>query len=156
MELYTDNTLRQTLAAPPFSFLLDTTVFDNGDHTIRVLVYDTILQTSTASVAVVADNIFAPGGLKAVKAVNRSLLLREYVNVLTWTDDARNTNLWKYRVYRITGAGRELIAEMDKALTGVTYRYVHRRTNPSETYVYEVVGTGPLDREGLSATVTAR
>lgn len=156
VELYADNSLRQTLAAPPFSFLLDTTVFDNGAHTIRVLVYDTILQTSPASVAVVVDNIFAPGDLKAVKSVNRSLLLREYINVLTWKDNARNTSLLKYRVYRVTGAGRELVVEMDKASTSTTYRYLHRRIDPSETYVYEVVGVGLLDREGLSATVTAR
>ena len=156
VELYTDSALRQTLSAPPFSFLLDTTVFTNGAHTIRALVYDTILQTSPASVAVVADNIFAPGNLQAARSVNRSLLLREYVNVVTWADNAQNTSLLKYRVYRVTGAGRELVVEIDKATTNATYRYLHRRINPSETYVYEVVGVGALDREGLSATVTAR
>ncbi len=156
VELYTDNTLRQTLSAPPFSFLLDTTVFNNGAHTIRVLVYDTILQTSQASVAVVADNIFAPGELTAVKSVSRSLLLREYINVLGWKDNARNASLLKYRVYRVTGGGRELVVEVDKASTNTTYRYLHRRIDPSGIYVYEVVGVGPLDREGLSATVTAR
>jgi M6 family metalloprotease-like protein len=157
VELYTDNTLRQTLTAPPYSFLLDTAVLDNGDHTIKACVYDTLLQMSQASVAVVADNIFAPVNLKAVRAVNRSLLLREYVNVLTWAHDARNTSVWAYRVYRLTGTGRELLAELNKATTDTaTYRYVHRQINTSETYVYEVVGVGTLDREGLSATVTAR
>jgi M6 family metalloprotease-like protein len=157
VELYADNTLRQTLTAPPYSFLLDTAVLGNGDHTIKALVYDTILQMGQASVAVVADNIFAPGNLEAVRAVNRSLLLREYVNVVTWAHDARSTSVWAYRVYRLTGTGRELLAELNKAPTdAATYRYVHRRINTSETYVYEVVGVGPLDREGLSATVTAR
>jgi len=156
VELYTDNTLRQTLTAPPFSFSLDTTVFDNGAHTIRALVYDTILQTSPASVDVVVDNIFAPGDFRAVKSINRSLLLREYVNVLTWKDNARNASLLKYRVYRVTGAGRELVVEMDKASTNTTYRYLHRGISPSGTYVYEVVGVGNLNREGLAAMATAR
>lgn len=156
VELYTDNTLRQTLMAPPFSFLLDTTVVSNGEHLIRALVYDTIFQSSPASVSVVADNIFAPEYLKAVRSINRSLLLREYVNVLTWADNPRNAGLLKYRVYRVTGAGRELVAEMDTVATATTYRYLHRRIDPSETYVYEVVGVGPQDREGLSATITAR
>ena len=156
VELYTDNTLRQTLTAPPFSFSLDTTVFDNGAHTIRALVYDTILQTSPASVDVIVDNIFAPGDFRAVKSINRSLLLREYVNVLTWKDNARNASLLKYRVYRVTGAGRELVVEMDKASTNTTYRYLHRGISPSGTYVYEVVGVGNLNREGLAATATAR
>jgi len=156
VELYTDTSLWQTLTAPPFSFSLDTTVFDNGAHTIRALVYDTILQTSPASVDVVVDNIFAPGDFRAVKSINRSLLLREYVNVLTWKDNARNASLLKYRVYRVTGAGRELVVEMDKASTNTTYRYLHRGISPSGTYVYEVVGVGNLNREGLAATATAR
>jgi len=156
VDLYADSVLRQTLTAAPFSFLLDTSLFSNGAHTVRAVAYDTIQQSGTASVDVVADNIFAPAHLQAVKSVNRSLLLREYVNVLTWEDDARNTSLLKYRVYRVTAAGRELLVEMYKASTSTTYRYLHRRTNPSEIYVYEVVSVGDLDREGLSATVTAR
>jgi M6 family metalloprotease-like protein len=156
VELYADTLLVQTLTAPPYSFLLDTTVFTNGNHSVRAVVYDTFLQTSTTSVAVVTDNIFAPGNLQAARSINRSLLLREYVNVLTWADNSQNTSLLKYRVYRVTDAGRELVVELDKASANTTYRYLHRRINPLETYVYEVVGVGNLDREGISATVTAR
>jgi hypothetical protein len=123
----------------------------NGDHTIKARVYDTLLQMSQASVAVVADNIFAPGDLKAVRVVNHSLLLREYVNIVTWADDDRNTSVRAYGVYRLSGTGRELLADLNKATTDTaTYRYAQRRINTSETYVYEVVGIGPLDREGLS------
>lgn len=156
VELYTDTSLWQTLTAPPFSFLLDTYSLTNGAHTLRAVVYDTILQTSPASVDVVVDNIFAPGDFRAIKSINRSLLLREYVNVLTWKDNARNASLLKYRVYRVTGAGRELVVEMGKASTNTTYRYLHRGISPSGTYVYEVVGVGNLNREGLAATATAR
>lgn len=156
VELYTDTTLWQTLTAPPFSFLLDTTPLSNGTHTIWVRAYDTILQPGTASVSVVTDNIFAPGNLKAVKTVNRSLLLREYVNVLTWADNSRNTSVLKYRVYQVTAAGRVLLAEIAKGPRNMSYRYLHRGVSGSGTYVYEVVGVGNLDREGLVATATAR
>jgi hypothetical protein len=104
---------------------------------------------------VVTDNIFAPISLKAVKAVNRSLLLREYVNVLTWADNSLNTGVLKYRVYRVTGGGRTLVAEVPKA-AGITYRYLHRGISRTETYTYEVVAVGSLDREGLAATATAK
>jgi M6 family metalloprotease-like protein len=156
VELYTDTTLRQTLTAPPFSFLLDTTPLSNGTHTIWVQAYDTILQLATASVSVNVDNIFPPLSLRAVKTVNRSLLLREYVNVLTWTDNSRNTSLLKYRIYRVTAGGRALVAEVAKASTNTPYRYLHRRISSTEVYAYEVVGVGSLDREGLAATATAR
>ena len=156
VELYTDTTLWQTLTAPPFFFLLDTTPLSNGTHTIEVRAYDTILQPGTASVSVVTDNLFAPASLKAAKLVNRSLLLREYVNVVSWTDNSRNTSVLKYRVYQVTGTGRVLLTEIAKGPRNTSYRYLHRGVSASGTYVYEVVGVGNLDREGLAATATAR
>ena len=156
VELYTDQTLRQTLTAPPFSFLLDTTAVANGPRTLRAVVYDSILQTSEASVAVTVENIFAPSGLEADRTVNRGLLLREYVNVLTWADDPRNTTVTKFRIYRVTGEGRALVGEVPQATGGPSYRFFHRGIDPAETYAYEVVGVGSLEREGAAATATAR
>ena len=156
VELYTDTTLWQTLTAPPFSFFLDTTPLSNGTHTIGVRAYDTILQPGTASVSVVTDNLFAPVSLKATKLVNRSLLLREYVDAVSWADNSRNTSVLKYRVYLVTGTGRVLLAEIAKGPRNMSYRYLHRGVSASGIYAYEVVGVGNLDREGLAATATAR
>jgi M6 family metalloprotease-like protein len=156
VELYADQFLTQTLTAPPYSFLLDTTTLTNGVHTVRAVAHDTIQQTASAAVAVIVENIFAPVNLLAVRSVNRSLLLREYVNLLTWADNSRNTTVEKYRIYRVTGAGRVLLAEVAKSASNTTYRWLHRGTSATETYVYEVVGVGALDREGVPATATAR
>jgi M6 family metalloprotease-like protein len=155
VDLFVDTALIQSLTAPPFSFLFDTTAFSNGTRTLRAVVYDTILQTSTAAVFVNVDNIFPPLNLKAEKAVNRSLLLREYINLLTWRDDPRNLSVSKFRVYRVTGSGRALIAEVPRTSTNTLYRYLHRKTNGQETYTYDVVGVGNLDREGAAARATA-
>ena len=156
VELYGDAFLSQTLTAPPFSFAFDTTLFSNGTHLVRAVATDSIGLTAEADVDVVMDNIFPPVNLKAVKAVNRSLLLREYVNVLTWTDNSRNTSVTKYRIYRVTGGGRTLLGEVAKAAGETAYRYLHRGVAGTEKYTYDVVGVGALDREGLAATVTAR
>jgi M6 family metalloprotease-like protein len=156
VELYTDTTLWQTLTAPPFSFLLDTTPLSNGTHTIRAVAYDTILLSGTASVSVITDNIFAPRSMKAEKLANRSLLLREYVNAISWVDNSKNTSVLKYRIYQVVGAGRVLLTEIAKGTRNMSYRYLHWGVSGSGTYVYEVVGVGNLDREGLAATATAR
>lgn len=156
VDLFVDTALKQTLTAPPFSFLLDTTALSNGTRTLRAVVYDTILQTSSASVSVDVDNIFPPLSLKAERAVNRSLLLREYVNVLSWRDDPRNLSVSKFRVYRVTGLGRALLAEVPRTSAITAYRYLHRGINGQETYTYEVVGVGSLDRESSAATATVR
>jgi M6 family metalloprotease-like protein len=156
VELYTGTTLRQTLTAPPYTFALDTTALANGTQELRAVAYDSILQTSQDTVSVVVDNIFAPVGLAAVRAVNRSLLVREYVNVLTWNHDPRSTTVVKYRVYRVTEGGRALLGEVPTTAGGTSYRYLHRGTAGAEAYTYEVVGVGNLDREGPAASATAR
>ena len=156
VELYTDAMLRQTLTAPPFSFLLDTTALPNGAHVLRAVATDTNVQTGQDSISVTVDNIFPPMNLKAVRTVNRSLLLQEPVNVLTWTDDPRNTTVSGFRVYRITGGERDLIGEVPRASTVTSYRFLHRGTNRTETYTYEVVGVSGLNREGPAASATAR
>jgi len=155
VELYTDTSLWQTLTAPPFSFLLDTYPLTNGAHTLRAVVYDTILQTNSVAVSVNVDNIFPPLSLKAEKAVNRSLLLREYVNILSWRDDSRNLSVSKFRIYRVTEGGPALVAEVPRSSANTTYRYLHRSVNSSETYTYDVVGVGSLDRESAAARATA-
>jgi hypothetical protein len=156
VDLYADTVLLQTLTAPPFTFSLDTTALTNGPRQLRAVVTDTLPQTAQASVSVVVDNIYAPAGFQAVRTVNRSLMLRETVNVLTWADNPRNTGVLKFRIYQVAPGGRVLVAEVAKAASGTTYRYLHRGINGAETYAYEVVGVGDLDREGPAASATAR
>jgi hypothetical protein len=156
VELYADTTLLQTLTAPPFTFSLDTTTLTNGPRELRAVVTDTLPQTAQASVSVIVDNLYAPAGFQAVRTVNRGLLLREILNVLTWADNPRNTGVVKFRIYRVTAGGRALVAEVAGAASGTTYRYLHRGINGAETYTYEIVGVGSLDREGAAASATAR
>jgi hypothetical protein len=156
VELYTGTTLRQTLTAPPYTFALDTTALANGAQDLRAVAYDSILQTSQDTVSVVVENIFAPSGLAAVRAANRSLLIREYVNVLTWSHDTRNTTVSAYRVYQVTAVGRVLLGEVARTASATSFRYLHRGVSGTETYTYEVVGVGNLDREGAAASATVR
>jgi len=156
VELYGGSTLVQTLTAAPYSFSLDTTQFANGSLTVRAVAYDALGLTGDASVSVVLANIFAPVNLKASRMINRSLLLREYVNVLTWADNSKNSGVTKYRIYRTTDGGRALVAEVAKAIGNTVYRYLHRGIDRTQTYTYQVVAVGPSDREGIAATVTAR
>jgi M6 family metalloprotease-like protein len=156
VELYGDSYLSQILTAPPFSFTLDTTLFTNGSHTVRAVAYDSMGFSAEADIGVVMANIFPVVNFTATRAVNRSLLLREYVNILTWADNSRNTSVAKYRIYRITAGGRALVAEVAKAAANTTYRYLHRMIDRSEVYIYEVVGVNGQGREGLAVSSTAK
>ncbi len=155
VELYGGSTLVQTLSAAPYAFSLDTTQFANGPLVVRAVAYDALGLTGDADIALTLANIFAPVNLKAVRMLNRSLLLREYVNVLTWADDSRNSGLTAYRIYRTAGEGRTLVAEVPKAAGNTIYRYLHRRIDRAQTYAYQVVAVGAGGREGIPAAVTA-
>jgi M6 family metalloprotease-like protein len=156
VELYAGGVLRSTLTAPPYAFSLDTTVLDNGTRPIEAVAYDTILQTASAAVSVVVDNLYAPANLKAERKVNRSLLLREYVDVLTWNDNSRNTSVVSFRVYVVNGAGRQLIDEVPVGAAGTTYRSFHRNVDPASACNYEIVSVGAAGRESPAGTITAR
>ena len=144
------------LTAPPFSLTYDMRWYSNGTHTIRVVAYDSILQTSQDTVSVVVDNIFPPADFEAVRTVNRSLLLREYVNLLTWTNDSRNTTVSSYRIYWVTSGGRNLVAEVALTSGSTPYRFIHRGIDNAQEQRYEVVGVGNLGREGSGAWAIAR
>jgi M6 family metalloprotease-like protein len=156
VELSVDGALNGTLTAAPFVFGLDTTLLSNGSHTLRAVAYDTIGTSAAAEVSVVTENIFAPANLKAVRTLNRGLLLREYVVVLTWADNSRNTSVTKYRIYRTTGGVRTLVGETVRAASNTTNRYLDRGVTRTGSYSYEVAGVNEDGREGLAAVATAR
>jgi len=156
VELFVDGALNGTLTAAPFVFALDTTLLSNGSHTLRAVAYDTIGTSAAAEVSVVTENIFAPANLKAVRTLNRGLLLREYVVVLTWADNSRNTSVVKYRIYRTTGGVRTLVGETAKAASNTTNRFLDRGVTRTGSYSYEVAGVNEGGREGLTAVASVK
>jgi M6 family metalloprotease-like protein len=156
VELYGDVTLEGTLTSAPYSFSLDTTTLWNGTRTLKAIAYDEVLQKATASVSVTVDNLYAPTGLTAQRVLNRGLILREYICVLTWTDNPGNTTDSKFRIYLVSSGQRQLLAELNKDKGSGPYTYFHRGVATGQTYTYNVVAVGNLDREGEGASVTLR
>ena len=156
VEFYVDWTLRETRTAAPYSFTLDSTALYNGTHDLMATAYDRVAQKASSSVSVVVDNLYSPINLTGRKVVNRSALLREYINVLTWNDDPRNLTVAKFRVYTVSGTQRQLLAEVNRDKLAGPYTYLHRRVPASQALTYDVVAVGGQDREGLAAAVTVR
>ena len=155
VELFVDSALVQTLTEAPYSFSLDTASLTNGQHTFEAVAYDALGLSGLTSVRVIVDNIFAPANLKVVKSLNRSLLLAEYVDVLTWSDPATSSNIVKYRVYLNAAGGLTLLGEITKG-SSTSYRYLHRGVTKTAVTIYQVVGVNASGREGTAAVATAR
>jgi hypothetical protein len=90
------------------------------------------------------------------KVLNRGALLREYVNVLTWTDNLRNTTDSKFRVYVLVGGQRQLLTEVNRGDLSGPFRYLHRHITAGAEYTYSLAAVGSQDREGEAVTVTVR
>lgn len=57
VEFYIDNQLKATDTQPPYTYIWYTTSTANGFHTVKVVAYDTLLQTATAQVDVYVNNV---------------------------------------------------------------------------------------------------
>ena len=156
VELSVDGVLEATDEAAPYDFSFDTKTVWNGTHTLSVVAYDQVLQTATASVAVSVQNLFAPDSVTAQKVLNRGALLREYINVLTWKDNTRNTTDTKFRIYLVNGGQRQLLGEVIRDKILGPYTYLHRRVLGGQAYTYNIVPVGLQDREGDPASITVR
>ncbi|MCK7500702.1 MAG: Ig-like domain-containing protein [Comamonadaceae bacterium] len=150
VELYGDGALLGTLAAAPYDFALDTTVFANGSRVLRAVAVDTIGTTSSAEVTVVAENIFAPASLKAVRVGQpqpdaQGIRRRpDLVGQLAQHERREIPGLPDFR------GGRTLLGEVAKAASNTTYRYLDRGVARTGSYSYEVVGVNEGGREGVA------
>lgn len=118
---------------------------DSADPTIRVG-----LERDTAVIAEFARIIHAPLDLTAEIRINRSLLFRETVHVLTWHANPLNIDITGYRIYRRQGESRILLGEASAAAD----RFLCRNAPPGTSATYEVAAVDANGREGAPAVVS--
>ena len=150
VEFYVNGGLEEIDTTSPYQFNWDTSSVFNGDHLIRVVVYDSILQTGEDSISLVILP-HAPLNFSYEKEENRSLLLREYINVLSWEANPLNA-ITKYRIYQIEDSSQSLLAEVNVSYT----EYLHRNVDADKEYTYALVAVDPQDREGEAVYSTGQ
>jgi hypothetical protein len=101
---------------------------------------------------VVYQPLYPPLDFRGEKRANRSLFLREYINVLTWAPDPRNKGVVKYRIYRILDGARSLKIEVEASVR----EYRDRPVPANETRVYEIVSVNSAGEESLAVSLTIR
>jgi uncharacterized repeat protein (TIGR02543 family) len=90
--------------------------------------------------------------LTAVKEVNRSLALIEYVAQLTWQANPVNTGISGYRIYRIDNGQATLIAQVGAG----TLQYLVRNLQASVSYQFGVTAVNGQGWESDMALITAQ
>jgi len=90
-------------------------------------------------------NVFPPLNFQGQKVVNRSLVLLEYVNYLTWEANPANQAVTAYRIYLEDEGGEpQLLAE----LLAPVFSYSHRGVAKDKEYVYYLTA---IDQWGIES-----
>ncbi|UCH94070.1 MAG: hypothetical protein JSV88_27905 [Candidatus Aminicenantes bacterium] len=113
--------------------------FDNGLP--NVIVTDMAIQKTAAKIVAgtygrgvwesllvsnpVTPGIYPPLHFTGGTAINQSLFRTEYINILSWEANPLNNNIVHYRLYRVSGGSRTLVAETDAN----TFSYWERGVN---------------------------
>lgn len=94
--------------------------------------------------------IAPPIELEAEQEINKSLLMKEYINVLTWEANPLNQNkvVTKYQIYEVTTGGSVLLSEV----TPSTFSYMHRKVESRQNKTYAV--TAVDDKGNVSPPIT--
>ena len=79
--------------------------------------------------------LYTPLDFSVKKVEDRSLLLREYINILTWEPNELNYSIDSYRIYQVENGIWNLVIE----LAPDVYEYWHRDVTGSKKYSYVLV-----------------
>ena len=96
--------------------------------------------------------IYPPLSARGEKILNRSLLLVEYINVLSWEANPNNENIRYYKVYLIDGIQKTPLA----TLSSNDFKYWHRKAEKEKIYIYWIVAVDIFGREGEPAIVNVK
>lgn len=95
--------------------------------------------------------IFEPIGLSCEKVFNRSLSQAEYINILNWQANPKNSEITisKYKIYHVHNGKRNLVVELDSSI----FKYWHRKVQENIVYTYEIVAINSDGSEGRPARI---
>lgn len=145
VQFYVNGGLSKTDKESPYVFNWGTNDILNGKYTIKAVVYDTRNQTAQHKINLIRIP-HAPVGFSGRKENNSSVLLEQYINVLTWQSNDLNKNISKYRIYQKEGNNWTALAEVDSS----TLEYWHRDVPKDEKCTYMLKAVDSEDREGES------
>jgi len=143
VQFYVNGGLTKASEESPHVFNWETDKIPNGKYTIDALVYDTRNQTAQDTINLVRIP-HAPLNFSGTKQNNSSVLLEEYVNVLSWQANDLNTSVGKYRIYQKEGTDWLILVE----LKADSSTYWHRNVAKDEKYAYMIKAVDGQNIEG--------
>ena len=147
VRFYINNVLKKTDTATPYVYAWETATYQNGNYEIKAIVEDIVNQTDQHTITA---NVLPhpPENFSAVKTNNSSVLLEEYINVLTWQAHALNSEISKYNIYLVVDGNRTFLSEV----SGNIFEYWHRDVEKDKKYSYVLTAIDINNKEGVEAS----
>ena len=99
VRIYINNNLKKTDTSTPYNYTWNTSLLQNRSYIIKAVAEDIVNQTDQQSITLYVLP-HPPESFSAVKKNNSSVLLSEYINVLTWQPNGLNRDISKYKIGR--------------------------------------------------------
>jgi hypothetical protein len=96
--------------------------------------------------------LVAPLNFSGRKVMNRSLVMSEYINILTWNPNPNNTNIAAYRLYDNSDERSVLLAEFASDV----FEHWIRGVDRDREYVYALTAVNSAGREGSPAIIAIK
>jgi len=146
VQFYVNGELSKTSTESSHIFNWGTNNIFNGQYTIKAVVYDTRNQTAQDQINLIRIP-HAPEGFTGRKENNSSVLLEQYINVLTWKSNDLNMGISKYRIYQKEGDIWALLVEVNADI----FEYWHLNVAKDEKFIYTIKAVDGQNIEGESA-----
>lgn len=104
----------------------------------------------TVPVSLIIPDIYPPLNFSGQKVLNCSLSQAEYINILTWGANPKNTNIVKYKIFLIEEEKQNLLVELNAG----TFAYWHRRVEKEKEQTYAIVAVDHTGKGGMCARVS--
>jgi hypothetical protein len=152
VEFHIDGSLKSVDTSAPYTHVWDTTPYQDGVHTVRVLATNNDGRSSELLTDVFIRHVYTPPDFTGKMMPNRSLSQVEYINILTWRAHPDNRNIVKYRLLRVEGRAQTFLAEVGAE----KLEYLHRRIDKEKACSYALVAVDSEGRESLPAFFTVQ
>jgi len=151
VQFYVNDVLKSTDRVVPYGYDWDTAWISNGEYRIKTVCFDTIDQTARDEINVVLVP-HSPLNFAGIKQNNSSVLLEQYITVLTWETNMLDKNIHRYRIYHVEANQEMLLAELDPG----TFEYIHTNVVKDKPYTYALRAVDSGGREGEAAYLEVR
>lgn len=95
------------------------------------------------------DLILAPLRARGERKENRSLFMKEYINLIQWEPNPANRDIQGYRIYREENGEKRLIGEV----AATSFSFLDRSVQKNKSYIYYIIPFNSYGREGQAARV---